>query len=76
VGIQGQLARNDERRDEDDPSAAIGGEPAGEIERVLRLLLLEQGHEDAPVGDRACPPRETACAAVERADVREPHLKS
>jgi hypothetical protein len=65
VGIQRQLALDDERRDEDDLGAAVGREPAGEVERVLRLLALEQGHDDAPVGDRAAPAREAPRPAPE-----------
>jgi hypothetical protein len=52
VCVQRQLALDDERRDEDDVRAPICREPAGEVEGVLRLLPLEQRHDDAPVGDR------------------------
>jgi len=41
MGIQRQLAIDDERRDQHDPRAAVGGEPAGEVEGVFRLLALE-----------------------------------
>jgi hypothetical protein len=47
--VQRQLLRDDQRRDEDDVRPAVGGEAASEIERVLRLLQAEQGHDDAPV---------------------------
>jgi hypothetical protein len=73
VCVEGQLALDDERSDEDDPGAAIGREPAGEIERVFRLLPVEQGHDDAPVGDRARPAREAPRPAPQQADVRELH---
>ncbi len=72
--VQRQLALDDERDDEDDAGAAVGGEPAGEVERVLRLLPLEQGHDDAPVGDRLGPHREAPRAPPERPDVGQLHL--
>ena len=58
VRIDRQLALEDGGRDEHDSGAPICGEPAGEIERVLRLLPVEQRHDDAAVGDRARPARE------------------
>jgi hypothetical protein len=73
VRVERQLALDDERRNEDDPSAAIGRQPTGEIEGVLRLLPVEQRHDDAPVGDRAGPVREAARSATQRADVGQPH---
>jgi hypothetical protein len=41
VRIQRQLTLDHERRHQDDPSAALSGEPARKIERVLRLLAVE-----------------------------------
>ena len=76
MGVQRQLALDDERPDEDDAGAAVGGEAAGEVERVLGLLLVEQRHDDAAIGDRARPAREAPRAAVERPDVRELHRMS
>jgi hypothetical protein len=76
VGIERQLAIDHQRRDKDDARAAIGREPAGEIERVLRLVLVEQRHDDAPVGDRAAPTREAPCAEMERPEVGQLHLMS
>jgi hypothetical protein len=73
VRVERQLVLHKERRDEDDAGAAIGREPAGEVERVLGLLLVEQRHDDAAVGDRARPARETPRAAVQHSDVRELH---
>jgi hypothetical protein len=73
VRVQRQLALDDERPDEDDAGAAIGGEPAGEVERMLGLLPVEQRHDDAAVGDRAGPAREAAGTAMERPDVRHLH---
>jgi len=58
VRVQRQLSLDDERSDEDDLRAAVGGEPAGEVEGVLGLLLVEQRDDDAPVADRLCPQRE------------------
>jgi hypothetical protein len=75
VRVQRQLALDDERRDEHDPCAAIRGEAAGEIERVLGLLPVEERHDDAPVGDRARPAREAARTPMEHLDVRHPHRR-
>jgi hypothetical protein len=76
VRVQRQLALDDERRDEDDAGVAIGREATGEIERMLRLLPVEQRHDDAAVGDRARPPREAPRTAMEEADVGQLHRKS
>ena len=48
--IERQLAVDDERSDEDDPGSAIGREPAGEVQRMLGLLSVEQRHHDAAIG--------------------------
>jgi hypothetical protein len=74
--LERQLPLDDERSDEDDPCAAIRGKPAREVEGVLRLLPLEEGDDDRPIGDRPRPAREAARLAVERADIREPHRRS
>jgi hypothetical protein len=76
VRVQRQLPLDDERSHEDDAGAAIGREPAGEIERVLRLVAIEQRHDDAPVPDRARPAREAPGATAQHSDVREPHRMS
>jgi hypothetical protein len=76
VRVQWQLALDDERRDEDDPGSAVGGEPAGEIQGVLRLLPVEQRDDDAPVRDRLRPQSDASHALPESADVREPHRSS
>jgi hypothetical protein len=73
VRVERELLLDDERRDEDDPGAAVGREPAGEVERVLGLLLVEQRHDDAAVGDRAGPAREAPRAAGQHSDVGELH---
>jgi hypothetical protein len=73
--VQRQLALDDERRDENDAGPAVGGEAAGEIERVLGLLPVEERHDDAPVGDRARPAREAARTPMEHLDVRHPHRR-
>jgi len=44
--VERQLARDDERRDEHDPRAPVRGEAAGEVERVLRLLQVEERDDD------------------------------
>jgi hypothetical protein len=41
VCVERQLALEHGRRDEDDPGTAVGSEPAGEIQCVLRLLAIE-----------------------------------
>ncbi len=74
--IEGQLAVDDERSHEHDLRAAIGREPAGEVERMLRLFPVEERHDDAAVRDRAGPAREAPRTPVERSDVREPHRMS
>jgi hypothetical protein len=76
AGVQRQLALDRERRDENDPSASVRCETAGEIERVLGLLPLEQRHDDAAVADRARPAREAPGAAVEHPDVGQLHRSS
>jgi hypothetical protein len=74
--VERQLPLDEERRDEDDPCAAVGREPAREIERLLRLLPLEQRHDDRPIADRTGPTREPPGAMVQQADVGESHLTS
>ncbi len=74
--VQRQLALDDEGRDEDDLGAAVGREPAGEVECVLGLPPLEQRHDDAAVRDRAGPAREAARPAPEEGDVGTPHRMS
>lgn len=76
VRVQGQLPLEDGRSDQNDPGTAIGGEPAGQIERVLRLLRVQQRHDDAPVGDRARPAREMPRPAPQQPDVGQPHRMS
>jgi len=46
---QRQFLRDEERGDEDDVRSPVGGEAAGEVERVLRLLQAEQRDDDAAV---------------------------
>jgi hypothetical protein len=74
--LQRQRPLDDERGDEDDARTAIGGEPAREIERVLRLLPLEQRHDDAPIGDRAGPAGQAVGATTQLPDVGKPHRTS
>jgi hypothetical protein len=73
VRVQRQLALDDERSDEDDARPAVRGEPAREVERVLRLLPVEQRHDDAAVGDRARPAREATGPAMHEPDVGQLH---
>jgi hypothetical protein len=76
AGVQRQLALDRERRDENDPSASVRCEAAGEVERVHGLLPLEQGHDDTAVRDRPRPAREAPGAAVEHPDVGQLHRSS
>ena len=76
VRVDRQLALEDRRRDEDDPRAAIGGKPAGEVERVLGLLPVEQRNDDRAVPDRARPAGEAPGVAVHQVDVRQLHRRS
>ena len=76
VRVDRQLPLEDGRRDEDDAGAAIGREPAGEVDRVLRLLSVEQRHHDRPVGDRARPARESSRTMVEEPYAGELHRRS
>ena len=74
--VERQLPLDEERRDENDPRAAVGGEPAREIERVLRLLPLEQRHDDRPIADRAGPARKPPRSTMQDADVGQSHRTS
>lgn len=76
VGVQRQLLGDDERRHEDDARAAIGCEPAREVERMLRLRSAEQRDDDRPVahGDRSA--REAPGATVDGMEARPPHRSS
>jgi len=71
--VERQLALEDGRGDQHDPGAAVCCEPAGDVERVLGLLPVEQRHDDAAVGDRARPTREAARAPVQQPEVWQPH---
>ena len=76
VGVEWQLALHDQRPDEDDSGAPVGGEPAREVQGMLRLRLVEQRHDDAPVGNRTGPAREMPRPVVQEPDVRKPHFRS
>src|SRR5437763_10039040 len=65
--VQRQLLRHDERRDEDDGRASVGGEPAGEIQCVLALVATEERNDDAPVANGGGPAREPAGSAPDEA---------
>ena len=74
--VERQLSLDEERGDENDPRAAVRGEPAREIERVLRLLLLEQRHGDRPIADRTGPTCKPLGSTVQDADVGQSHRTS
>jgi hypothetical protein len=76
VCVERQLALQDGRCDEDDSGAAIGGEPAGEVDRVLGLRVVEQRDDDRAVRDRTRPAREATSATMERSDVGKSHRSS
>jgi hypothetical protein len=76
VRVQRELLRDDERRDEHDPRAAVRREAAGEIERVLGLGAAEERHDDAAVPDRRRAPGEAVRLPAERAEVRPAHHRS
>jgi hypothetical protein len=76
VRIERKLLRDDERRDEHDARSAIGGEAAGEIERVLALRQAEERHDDAAVADGGSAPGEPARLPVECAQIRPAHHSS
>jgi hypothetical protein len=76
MGIEGELLRDDERRDEHDASSPVCREAAREVERVLGLGSGEQWHYDAPVPDRRGAPRETAGLAPSCPQIREPDHSS
>ena len=74
--IERELLRDDERRDEDDAHAAVRGEPAGEIERVIRLLASEERDDDRAVAHGRGAAREALRAAADGWDVRPAHQRS
>lgn len=76
VRVERQLALDDERGDEKDAGAAIGGEAAREVEGMLGLLSVEQRHDDAAIGDRARPARESPGSMVEDVEIRDLHRSS
>jgi hypothetical protein len=71
--VERELALEHGRCDEDDSGAAVGREPAGEVDRVLGLRVVEQRDDDGAIRDRAGPAREAARATVEEVYVRKPH---
>ena len=73
VCVERQLALQYGRSDKDDSGAAVGCEPAGEVDRVLRLCVVEQGDDDRAVRDRTRPAREATRATVQDVYVRESH---
>ena len=73
AGVERKLALENGGRDQHDSSAAVGREPAGEVDRVLGLRVGEQRDDDGAVRDRAGPPGEATRATVEEVYVRELH---
>jgi hypothetical protein len=73
VCVERQLALEDGGCDEDDSGTPIGGEPAGEVDRVLGLRVVEQRDDDGAVRDRARPAREAARATMKEMYIRDLH---
>ena len=73
VRVDRQLTLEDCRRHQDDPGSTIGSEPARKVERVLRLLPIEQRHDDGAVRNRAGQARKATRAVMEDVEVRELH---
>ena len=48
VRIEGQLPVDEERRQQEDVRAPIGGKPAGQVQRMPGVLLVEQRDDDHP----------------------------
>jgi hypothetical protein len=71
--VERELALEHGRCDEDDSGAAVGREPAGEVDRVLGLRVVEQRDDDGAIRNRAGPAREAARATVKEVYVRKPH---
>jgi hypothetical protein len=67
--VEGQLALEEKRCDKDNPRAAVRGEPAREIERVLRLLLLEQRYDHRPIRDGAGSTRKPPRTAMHQPEI-------
>ncbi len=76
LSVQRQLLLDEQRRDQDDAGTAIGGEAAGKVERVLRLLLPEQRDDDAAIGDGRRPPRQAAQTTPHSSEIEAPHRSS
>ena len=75
MGVERQLAGDEQGRDKHDAGPPVRRETAGEVERVHRLLVPEQRHHDVAVADRRRPPREPPQPPPQRTDV-EPSQSS
>jgi len=73
VSIERQLPVDEERRQQEDASPTIGGEPAGQVQRMPGVLLVEQRNDDHPVsaGEAMSCSTETTTAAVKQASREE-----
>jgi hypothetical protein len=76
VGVQRQLLGDDQRRDEDDARAAVGGEAATEVERVLGLVAAEERDDDRPIAHRGRAAGEALGAATDGGEIRASHRSS
>lgn len=74
--VERQLALDEQRSDEHDPRMAVRGEPARELERVFRLLLFEQRHDDRAIAERARAAREPVGTAPEAVEIEASHRTS
>jgi len=73
VRVERQLLRHHQRGDEQDARAAVGSEPAGEVEGVLGLGSPEQRHHDRAIADSDRAPRKAPRPPPERTDARAAH---
>ena len=76
MGVERQFLLDEQWRNEDDAGAAVRREAAGKVECMLRLLLAEQRHDDAPVADGGRPPGQVAHPAPQRLEIETFHRRS
>ena len=76
VRVERQLLRHEQRRDQHDARAAVGGKAAGEIEGVLGLGTAEQRDDDVPVADGDGAAGQTLRAPADGQEVGPPHRSS
>ena len=67
VSIEGQLPVDEERRQQEDARPTVGGKPAGEVQCMAGVLLVEQRNDDhaVPAGEAASRSAETTMTQLE-----------